>query len=276
MPITSSVSNVQTDHRADLDLIADLAAQAGQIALRYFKKDPEVWMKPGDSPVSEADYAVDHFLKEKLLEARPDYGWLSEETDLDDSRLDTPRTFVVDPIDGTRGFIQGLCRWCVSVAVVEANRPIAGVLDCPAIGEQFTALTRGGAHLNGERLIAAAPQTKTLRLTGPRALQTTMDRDVPQQVKKAPFVPSLAYRIAMVAKGKTDVAVARASAKDWDLAAADLIAQESGAILTGLDGEMLKYNCQDVRHGALVCAHTDHHREMLGYVRRAMDEHQKP
>lgn len=249
----AALNPIDSDDQADLELISDLAGEAGQIALRYFKHNPEVWMKVGDSPVSEADFAVDQFLKEKLLAARPHYGWLSEETDIDDSRLNSPRTFVVDPIDGTRGFIEGKKRWCVSIAVVENNRPIAGVLECPVLQERFTAVRSGGAHLNGQKIASDYSPKRVVRVTGARPVQVRLERDFPRRVEKTPFVPSLAYRIAMVANGETDVTVARASAKDWDLAAADIIAEEAGAALTGLEGQMLKYNCQDVRHGALVC-----------------------
>ena len=113
---------------SDLSLLVDTAREAGQIAMRFFKQSPEVWMKGGTSPVSEADYAVDAFLRQTLLSARPDHGWLSEETADGLARLSARRTFVVDPIDGTRGFLEGADRWCVSVAIVEAGRPIAGVL----------------------------------------------------------------------------------------------------------------------------------------------------
>ena len=120
------------DLAADLTLLVDAAREAGQIALRFFKQSPEVWLKGGTSPVSEADYAADSFLNEALIAARPDYGWLSEEAADNAARLSARRTFVVDPIDGTRGFLEGRREWCVSIAVVENGRPIAGVLECPA------------------------------------------------------------------------------------------------------------------------------------------------
>ncbi|MGO4842995.1 inositol monophosphatase family protein, partial [Rhizobiaceae sp. 2RAB30] len=93
---------------------------------RYFKRNPQTWLKGGHSPVSEADYAVDHYLRETLTAARPDYGWLSEETADTPARLEARRTFVVDPIDGTRAFLEGASTWCVSIAVVEDGEPLAG------------------------------------------------------------------------------------------------------------------------------------------------------
>jgi myo-inositol-1(or 4)-monophosphatase len=125
-------TRARIDPDIDLALLLDAARQAGAIALRYFGKDPQVWMKEGASPVSEADYAADAYLRETLLAARPDHGWLSEETADDPARLKARRLFVVDPIDGTRGFLEGKDTWCVSVALVEDGRTIAGVLECPA------------------------------------------------------------------------------------------------------------------------------------------------
>ncbi|MEM8748961.1 MAG: 3'(2'),5'-bisphosphate nucleotidase CysQ [Pseudomonadota bacterium] len=260
------------DIKADAELIEYLARQAGAIALRYFNKDPQVWMKEGESPVSEADFAVDAFLKEKLLDARPDYGWLSEETADTPDRLRTQRTFIVDPIDGTRGFIKGEKTWCISIAVVENNRPTAGVLECPALDETITAVTGLGAHCNGRALLPAVPVTKQLRTAGPRVMGRDIAAESDYAIELMPFVPSLAYRLAMVALGSLDLALARASAKDWDLAAADLIVGESGAALTGFDGNALLYNCEDVRHGTLIAAHAQHHNELLDLTRDAINK----
>ena len=127
------------DLTTDLALVRDAAREAGEIAMRYFRKDPDVWMKEGVSPVSAADIAVDDFLRDTLGRARPDYGWLSEETADSHERLSARRTFVVDPIDGTRAFIAGQRTWCVSIAVVENGAPLVGVLDCPAKDEIYEA-----------------------------------------------------------------------------------------------------------------------------------------
>ena len=84
---------------SDLELIEHAARKAGEIAMSYFRADNQVWHKHGNSPVSEADFAVDRFLTETLRTARPDYGWLSEETEDSGERLSASRIFVVDPID---------------------------------------------------------------------------------------------------------------------------------------------------------------------------------
>ena len=261
---------------ADLQLLERLGREAGQIAMRWCgpnaEVDPEVWMKEGDSPVSQADFAVDEFLRRELLAARPDYGWLSEETDDDGSRQKAKRTFVIDPIDGTRGFLNNMNRWCVSLAIVEDNRPTAAVLECPALGETLTATANGPALLNGQPIEAQTFQDgAVMRVTGPRSAQTALMNMKPHTVERMSFVPSLAYRIAMIAMGRADLIVARGSAKDWDLAAADLICERAGGRLTDRDGRTLAYNCRDVRHGQLVASSAARHDEMLDLARRAID-----
>ncbi len=247
----------------DLALITDFATRGGAIAMDYFGDDPKVWMKEGQSPVSEADFAVDTFLKRELLAARPDYGWLSEETaDDEDGRIGHDRTFVVDPIDGTRGFLAGSRQWCVSIGIVEAGRPVAGVLFCPALDETYTATPGGGAWLNGRQL-ACAPPPAMLRVTGPRGLQTAMRDTLDGKAERMPYVPSLAYRIAMVAAGRVDLGLARSGPKDWDLAAADLILHEAGGRLTDLDGNVPIYNRRQTSHPHLIASAASHHQEML-------------
>jgi len=257
---------------ADLVLLTELGREAGKIALRYFGEAPQVWMKEGDSPASEADFAVDSSLKEKLLQSRPDYGWLSEETDDNDERLSAKRVFVVDPIDGTRGFIEGKKQWCVSIAVVENNRPVVGVLECPVLGETVTAAAGNGACLNNARIAVPKKSASTIVMTGPRAFTTDVGKGLPEDTESTPFVPSLAYRIGLVAMGRVDVALARASARDWDLAAADLIAHEAGARLSDLQGNGLTYNCRSARHGTLVASAAKRHDEMLDLARQAMNK----
>ncbi len=129
-----------------------LRGKPAKIALRYYKQSPEVWLKGGTSPVSEADYAADRFLNETLLAARPDYGWLSEERADDAARLAARRTFVVDPIDGTRGFLEDGATGASRSPSSSRRRSIAGVLECPARNETFSAVLGGGAFKNGKRL----------------------------------------------------------------------------------------------------------------------------
>ena len=133
-----------TTYEADLELLRTAAVTAGIIASSYFRRDLKTWTKENSSPVSEADIVLDKFLYSALTTARPDYGWLSEESADDFDRLNHARTFIVDPIDGTRGFIRGEDSWTVSLAVVENGTPVAGVVFAPARNEMYDAWRGGG------------------------------------------------------------------------------------------------------------------------------------
>ncbi len=236
----------------DLALLSEAAAEAGRIAMRYFRRNPEVWMKAGQSPVTEADFAVDRFLRETLLAARPDYGWLSEETVDTPDRLAAARVFVVDPIDGTRAYVDGRDTWCVSVAVVERGRPIAGVLDCPAMRETFSAQVGAGAFLNGRKIALRAPGNM-LDVAGTKAFTDSLPPEWHDRIHRVGHVPSLAYRIAMIAKGALDATFVRPNSHDWDLAAADLILREAGGSLLDAEGRPPLYASRAVAfHGLLV------------------------
>lgn len=234
----------------DLDLLLQATAEAGLIAMRYFRQAPEVWMKGGTSPVSEADYAADKYLRETLLAARPGYGWLSEET-VDRLPAAGERSFIVDPIDGTRGFLEGNPQWCVSAAVVERGRAVAGVLECPATGERFAAVRGAGATLNGAPIRIRTPGEPPFSLGGPKAMAQFLPGEWRGLTRPFAYVPSLAYRIAMIAAGRLDASFVKPNAHDWDIAAAMLILEEAGGALLDTDGDMPELGRDDPRHAAL-------------------------
>ena len=238
----------------DARLLAEAARAAGRLALAYFGRDPEVWTKEGNSPVSEADIAADNFLREHLMAARPDYGWLSEESADTPDRLQRRRVFVVDPIDGTRAFIAGDKEWAVSAAVVEDGRPIAAALYQPVTDDLWVSALGLGARRGNVGLEATARASLDgARVTGPRRYlkHPEMHR---HGLEPRPFVPSLALRLAYVADGRLDVAFGSSFANDWDLAAADLLVHEAGGTLTTLEGQPVRYNAVVPRHPPLVAA----------------------
>lgn len=239
---------------ADLDLLVAAAIAAGEVALGHFHGDPAVWTKSGGSPVSEADLAADRLLAERLRRERPDYGWLSEETADGPDRLARRRLFVVDPIDGTRAFLAGSPWWAVSVAVVEADRPVAAVLRAPALDLTWTAVVGAGAFLDGRPVaVAAADRLEGARASAPRRwFETAAMREARFGDERT--IPSLALRLARVADGDLDLAFASRHAHDWDLAAADLLVQEAGGRLTAGNGELPRYNRPVPRHPPLVAA----------------------
>ncbi|WP_417685478.1 3'(2'),5'-bisphosphate nucleotidase CysQ [Roseibium sp.] len=240
----------------DLLLLERCAREAGDIAMGFYGRDPKTWFKDNNSPVSEADLTVDRFLADCLLEARPDYGWLSEETADSQERLNRKRTFIVDPIDGTRAFLAGGEEWTIVIAVVEAGRPVSAVVYCPVRAEMFTARAGLGAFLNDRQItVSTVSSLHGASLTGPHSIAANKDV-LAAGLRRTENIRSLAYRIALVALGSVDVAAARAHAHDWDLAAADLLVQEAGGRLTDFSGKGVFYNKTETRHPALVAAAT--------------------
>jgi myo-inositol-1(or 4)-monophosphatase len=237
----------------ELALIKSAAVEAGRIAMRYFRNDPHVTWKEGISPVSEADFAANDYLFETLMQARPDYGWLSEETLDSAERLSKRRTFVVDPIDGTKAFIAGRDLWCVSVALVENGKTIAGVLDCPARGELFEASYGQGAFLNGQKL-EIKQSGPHLRIAGAKIWLNRLCAMTGYEVEQIGHIPSLAYRIAAIADNRYNGTFVRPDCNDWDIAAAELILSEAGGQMCGQSGEPLVFAGQTVKHGLLVAS----------------------
>lgn len=239
----------------DVELLTEAAREAGALALTFFRQNPKTWPKGETSVVSEADIALDNLLAARLLAARPDYGWLSEETVDDPARRRQSRVFVVDPIDGTKGFLAGGTEWTVSLAIVEDGRPVAAALFAPALGSMFQAVAGAGATRDGAPLrVSARAVLAGANVAGSRRLVRDALELSSIPLEYYGFVSSLAYRFALVAAGEIDAAIARPGAYDWDLAAADLLVHEAGGCLADLSGNRPRYNGPDGRHPALVAA----------------------
>ncbi|MFN6936020.1 3'(2'),5'-bisphosphate nucleotidase CysQ [Devosia sp. XGJD_8] len=239
-----------TTYSDDLELLRSSAVAAGIIASSFFRRDVKSWHKENASPVSEADILVDRYLANALLQARPDYGWLSEETVDHPSRLDCERVFVVDPIDGTRGFLRGEDSWTVSLAVVEHGVPVAGVVYAPMRDEMYDAVRGEGARLNSQPIRRTRRAGAAPLIPAPGAVHQEMQA-AGLDYTRGPAYPSLAYRLVQVATGKLDAAVARRGSQDWDIAAAALILAESEIDFADVCVGFPHFNKRDVRHGAL-------------------------
>ncbi|MCB8820412.1 3'(2'),5'-bisphosphate nucleotidase CysQ [Microvirga rosea] len=237
--------------------VRDTAREAGALALPYFREGTQtaarLWYKERSSPVTEADIALDDFLKKRLTELLPEAGWLSEETADNPSRLDHSAVWIVDPIDGTRAFATGHPDWSVSIALVRDGRPILGVVHAPVHDRLYEASLSRGAFCNGVRLELASGSKERLRVAGPKPLIDRAERRL-GTIERLPKVPSLALRLVRVAEGAIDVGLVSSNAADWDIAAADLILHEAGAQLTDFGGRMPPYNRPNPSHGEMVAA----------------------
>lgn len=212
--------------------------------------DLHAWDKTPGNPVSEADLAVDAFLRRELGRLLPAAAWLSEETADDKARTGSDLIWLVDPIDGTRDFVRGRTGWAISVALVSCGRPLIGMLSAPACDEEWIAVAGQGAMLNNRKLIASArtglggARVPTDQLPGPDSDLVMVDKP-----------NSIALRIAMVADNRADLVATLRWGFEWDIAAATLIAREAGAQVSDAFGHPLSYNKHDPRDfGVLVCA----------------------
>jgi myo-inositol-1(or 4)-monophosphatase len=238
----------------DLDLLRRAAQEAGRLALALQERGLQVRRKEGGSPVTDADLAVDALLTERLRAARPDYGWMSEETLDDPIRMTKRRVFMVDPIDGTTAYIKGRPWWVVSVAVAEEGRAVAGVIYNAALEETNDAVEGGGAFLNGRPIhCSTATSLDTCAMLGDASAFAAPGWCDPWPSMRVESRNSVAYRMALVASGAFDAAVALSSKNDWDLAAGLVIASEAGAVTTDHRGRNLILNGPRAKHPSLIC-----------------------
>jgi len=251
----------------DAALLTDAVREAGALALSLFRTELKNWTKGASSPVSEADIRVNDLLESRLRAATPDYGWLSEESVDDDKRLGKPLTWIVDPIDGTRGYLAGREDWCVSVALVDDATPVLAAVFVPVSDEFFFAVRGQGATLNGVSVAAATgTELDFSRVAGPKPLVERLDLSS-REVVLHPRIGSLALRLCRVAQGSLDAAFAGGQSRDWDLAAANLIVQEADGNMTALSGDTILYNRREVTHGVLVAAGRDRHARIVEHFR---------
>jgi myo-inositol-1(or 4)-monophosphatase len=251
----------------DAALLADTVREAGALALSLFRTELKNWTKGASSPVSEADIRVNDLLESRLRSATPDYGWLSEESVDDEARLERRLVWIVDPIDGTRGYLAGREDWCVSVALVENGSALLAAVFAPASDEFFFAVRGQGAMRNAVPVFATSgTELDFSRVAGPKPLVERLSRQ-PGEITLHPRIGSLALRLCRVAQGSLDAAFAGGQSRDWDLAAANLMVQEANGNMTALSGDAILYNRREVTHGVLVAAGRDRHASIVEHFR---------
>lgn len=221
----------------------------------WWKSDPQVWEKPGQGPVTEADLAVNAMLEDRLRSARPGYGWLSEESVDDGSRLDASHVFIIDPIDGTRAFIAGEPHFAHSLAVAQKGQITAAAVFLPALGQMFTAWAAGPALMNGAPIAAsgaADPETARVLATKP-ALAPEHWRGPPPGFSRH-FRASIAYRLCLLANGSYDAMLTFRPSWEWDIAAGLLICERAGAKVRDGRGHEISFNTDQARAAGVVAA----------------------
>ena len=232
--------------------------------------DLDSWEKTPGDPVSEADLAVDKFLRRELGRLLPAAAWLSEESTDDPVRLGQDLIWLVDPIDGTRDFVRGREGWAVSVSLVSAGKPLIGMLSAPAREEEWFSVAGRGATLNGDT-IKASTRSQFSGARVPVDQLPSADSDLVAVDKPN----SIALRIAMVAYDQADLVATLRWGFEWDIAAASLIAREAGARVTDAFGMPLAYNKRDPRDFGVLASAPDIHAEAVGRLAQRAHELQK-
>lgn len=250
----------------DLPLLIEAARAAGDVACRYTGNTAKRWDKPdGAGPVTEADLAVNDVLETHLRGARPDYGWLSEETEDTTDRLGRDKVFIIDPIDGTRSFVEGSNTWAHSIAITTGGRPTAAVVYLPLRDRLYAAALGQGATLNGAPLKAAG--TGTIEDMTILAARPAMKGDHWHAGTAPPFQrnyrPSLAYRLALVAQGRFDGMLTLRPSWEWDIAAGSLIVSEAGGGVSDRTGAALRFNNADPRLDGVVAGGAAAHAALI-------------
>lgn len=232
----------------ELSIALESARAAGDILLNYYGADYDVRDKGFHNPVTTADHASNHYLEERLRDSFPEYGWLSEETADTRDRLNRERVWVIDPLDGTKEFIEGLPQFVVSIALAEKGEPVLGVLHNPVTGETFSAAAGNGATLNGKPITVSMVERLEEAVILNSRSETRRGLWKPYQPYFQSLKPmgSVAYKLGLTAAGRADIFATLRPKNEWDICAGHIILKEAGAELRALNGREHPYNSRKV------------------------------
>jgi myo-inositol-1(or 4)-monophosphatase len=229
-------------HTEALSRIEEALEAARTIFARFTPGEVQAEYKAGHDPVTEADRQVDAELRKRLL--RPGEGWLSEESVDDPIRLQSSWVWIVDPLDGTREFVQGIPEWCCSIGLARDGKPFAGGICNPATQEVFVGTLENGLRFQGK---PARPGSRT-KLEGGVVLasRSEVKRGEWDQFQGRGFevrpMGSVAYKLACVAAGLADATWTLTPKHEWDVAAGVALIESAGGFTGTLDQSPLLFN----------------------------------
>lgn len=230
----------------DLKLAINASLKAGEIIMQYYCDDYEIKEKGYHNPVTTADNEADTYLKSTLMSARPQYGWLSEETVDSKNRLNKEKVWIVDPLDGTKEFIEGVPQFVVSIALVEKGIPIIGVLHNPVTKETFHAAKGEGAYLNqGQYRCSIKDSTRDMVILNSRSeTRRGLWEPYKKHFKELRPIGSVAYKMGLTAIGKADIFATLRPKNEWDICAGTCLINEAGGKVINLNGKEITFNNQ--------------------------------
>lgn len=264
---TGSLSDTSLGDMSLADTLAEtvrITRAAGDVIMRYYRSPFDVHDKKPDNPVTDADFAADNLLNERLLALLPQAGWLSEETVDNPQRLDKELVWVVDPLDGTKEFVMGIPEFSVSVALVQNGDPLLGVILNPATGELYSAIRGQGLRFNDQ----AGSASDRISLQGAvvdasRSEWKRGEFDAFKELVTVNVMGSIAYKLARVAAGQADATWSRGPKNEWDICAGALLVQEAGGRCVDLNGDPFTFNRPGPKVNGIIADNGHLHQEIM-------------
>ena len=229
------------------ELIAAKVASrnAGKILMDFYSKnEKEIELKGIDNPVTIADKKADKYLYNFISGEFPDYGWLSEETVDTKERLSKDRVWIVDPLDGTKEFIEGVPHFAVSIALVENGEPVVGVIYNPAKNEMFSCQKGKGIYFNEDKMKISSKKSlaESSIIVSRSEIKRNEWEPYKDKFKTINPIGSVAYKLALVSAGKYDIFATVAPKNEWDICAGDCLVNEAGGVFKTINDKKIIYN----------------------------------
>lgn len=256
----------------ELEIAKEAALEAGWIIMALYGKDYQIEEKGKGNPVTTADLEANRKIQEIIRARYPKDGWLSEENNDDLKRLEVSRVWVVDPIDGTKEFIEGIPQFVVSVGLVVEGRAVLGVVYNPVEQELYAAVKGCGTVLNGHPIhVSLRKEVRGASLLVSRSESRRRFKSV-AEICHLEAVGSIAYRLAKVAEGKGDGTLTFRSLHEWDVCAGALIAEEAGGVVIDGSGKALLFNRKEPVHPGIIAANEALTRILQGMWAKGLNE----
>jgi len=240
-----------------------LADRASEIAMSFFGTDLHVQIKPDRSPVTEADLKIEALIRDAVRERFPGDAVLGEEGGLEG---EGSRRWIVDPIDGTKNFADGIQVWATLIALAVDEEPVLGVVSSPALGERYEAVRGGGARLNGRPIHVSRADRVSRALVVFSGFEEWLDgpyakpfQDIARAARRTRGFGDF-WGHMLVARGAADVMLEDELAT-WDWAAARVVVEEAGGRMTTFDGAPVQHG------GSVLTTNGLLHEEMLARLR---------
>lgn len=245
------------------------AEAAGEIIARYFGTNLAVEHKSREQPVTRADREANDVIKKILIGAFPADGWLSEETVDTAERLEKQRVWIVDPLDGTKEFIQKIPEFAVSIALSVDGDIVVGVIFNPITKELFEAHKGSALKLNGrEALVSSKKELKGATILASRSETKRGEWKGFEETFLVRTSGGIAHKMALVANGAADGSFSLQPKNEWDIAAGTLLVEEGGGKVTRLDGSSFTFNKPNPREKGIVYGNREIHRQLIAMIEK--------